>query len=85
MSGFKIKSQIKKLLQLFSRYDVPIIYVEDIVEYLECSRDVVENQLGLLYEEEFLMPVFNAHCGICGNITGTYESLRDLEAGMGIA
>lgn len=85
MSGAKLKRQIKKLLQLFSRYDIPFIYIEDIADYLECSRDLVEHELCPLYEEGVLKPVFNAHCGVCGNIMGTYESSRDLAVGMGIA
>lgn len=85
MNSRQTKSQTKKLLQFLSRYDIPVVYVEDIADFLGCSRDVVENVLGLLYEEGVLMPVFNAHCSICGNVMGTYESPRDVEVGTGIA
>ncbi len=86
MSSSKQKRQIRKLVQLLiKRYNAPSVYVEDIADCLECSRAVVEDELGMLYEEGVLKPVFEARCGVCGNIMATYESPRSLAAGMGIA
>jgi hypothetical protein len=39
---------------LTSRYDVSTVYVEDIADCLECARDVVEAELGLLWEQGIL-------------------------------
>jgi hypothetical protein len=48
MRDSKQKRQIRKLVQmLISRYNVSAVYVEDIVKCLECSQDVVEEELGL--------------------------------------
>jgi hypothetical protein len=85
MNSRQVKSHTRKLLQLLSRYDVPAVYVEDIADFLGSSRDAVEKELSLLCEDGFLWPVFNAHCGICGNIMGSYESPRGVEVGTGIA
>jgi hypothetical protein len=83
MSGSKQKRQIGKLVQmLIRRYDVSTVYVEDIADCLECSRDVVKNELGLLYEQGILEPVFELRCCLCGGIIATHESPRYLTGGM---
>jgi hypothetical protein len=49
MSRRNPRKQIRKLVQMLtSRYDVSTVYVEDIADCLECARDVVEAELGLL-------------------------------------
>jgi len=86
MSGSKQKRQIRKLVQLLiKRYNVTSIYTEDIADCLECSPDVVEDELGLLYEEWVLKPVFETRCGMCGNIISTYGSPCGVTVGLGIA
>lgn len=75
----KEKRQIRKLVQiLFGRYDVPSIYAGDIADCLECPLEMVEEELGLLYEEGILEPVFELHCRLCGSVIATHESPRYL-------
>ena len=58
MSRRNPKKQIRKLVQMLtSRYDVSTVYIEDIADCLECARDVVEAELGLLWEQGVLEPV----------------------------
>ncbi len=79
MNGSKPKRQIRKLVQLLiDRYDVSSVYVEDIADCLECARDVVEDELGLLWEQGILAPVFEVRCGLCGSVIATHESTRFL-------
>ena len=86
MNGSKNQRRIRKLVQLLiKKYNVPSIHAEDIADCLECSRDVVIDELGLLYEEGVLKPVFEAHCGVCGNIMASGESPRYLLWGLAIA
>lgn len=86
MSGSKLKRQIRKLVQLLiSRYNVSSVYVEDIADCLECSRDAVEDEFDLLWEQGILKPVFEVHYGLCGSIMATHESPRFLVEGTGMA
>jgi hypothetical protein len=79
----KQKRQIRKLVQiLFGRYDVPSIYAGDIAGCLECPLEMVEEELGLLYEEGVLEPVFELHCRLCGGVIATHESPRYLIGGL---
>jgi hypothetical protein len=83
MRDSKQKRQIRKLVQmLISRYNVSAVYVEDIVKCLECSQGVVEEKLGLLWEQEILEPVFELHCSLCDGIIAAHESPRYLVGGM---
>ncbi len=85
MSRRNPRKQIRKLVQmLISRYDASTVYIEDIADCLECSRDVVEAELGLLWEQGILEPVFELHCCLCGGVIATNESPRYL-VGRGMA
>ena len=85
MSRRNPRKQIRKLVQMLtSRYDVSTVYIEDIADCLECSQDVVEAELGLLWEQGILEPVFELHCCLCGGIIATHESPRYL-IGRGMA
>jgi hypothetical protein len=79
----KQRRQIRKLVQiLFGRYDVSSVHAGDIADCLECSLEMVEQELGLLYEEEILEPVFELHCRLCGGVIATHESPRYLIGGL---
>lgn len=77
----KQKRQIRKRI-LFGRYDVSAVYAGVIADCLECSLEMVEEELGLLYEEGILEPVFELRCLLCGGIIATHESPRYLIGGM---
>ncbi len=71
--------QIRKLVQLLiGRYDVLSVYAEDIADCLECSRDTVEEELGLLWERGILEPVLELRCCSCGGIIASHEFPRFL-------
>ena len=79
----KQRRQIRKLVQiLFDRYDVPSIYAVDIADSLECPLEMVMSELGLLYEDNILEPVFELHCRICGSVIAAHESPRYLIGGQ---
>lgn len=83
MSDRKSRRQIRKLVQLLiSRHGISSVYVEEIADCLECSRDVVEEELGLLWEQGILKPVFELHCCLCGVTIATHESPLFLAGGM---
>jgi hypothetical protein len=68
----KQRRQTRKLVQiLFGRHDVQSIYAGDIADCLECPLEMVEEELGLLYEEGVLEPVFELHCRLCGGVIAT--------------
>jgi len=71
----KHKRQIRSLIKLLhNRYNVFSVYTEDIANCLEYPRGLVESELHLLYEEGILEPVWELHCGNCGNVAISYES-----------
>lgn len=83
MSISQPERQIRKLVQmLISKYDVPAVYAGNLADCLECSQNVVEEELGLLHEEGILEPVFELRCYQCGGIVATHESLRYLVGGI---
>lgn len=79
----KQRRQIRNLVQiLFGRYGVSAVYAGEIAECLECSLEMVEEELGLLHEEGILESVFELRCRLCGGIIATHESPRYLIGGL---
>ncbi len=81
MSKNKYKRQIRKLVQLLIKYNVSSIYITDIAEYLQCSEEVVEDELYMLAEEGILQHVFELHCCVCDHVITSSESPTLLTGG----
>ena len=81
MSISKQKRQIRKLVQLlikrFDRDDVASISATDIANCLECSEDVAEDELVLLWEQGIVSPVYKIYCVACDSVMAYYEAPRD--------
>ena len=62
----KLNRDIKNLVQILLRNNVPAIYPAEIAHLLHCEAGTVEDILFRMVEEEKLDQAYELHCGDCG-------------------
>jgi len=69
----KLNRDIKSLIQILLRNNVPAIYPAEIAHLLHCDVEIIEDILFRMVEEEKLEQAYELHCGDCGEIMRVYE------------
>lgn len=70
----KIDRDLKDIIQILIRNNVPAIYPTEIAHLLHCKIEWVENMLFRMAEEELLEHRYELHCCQCGEIMSVLEA-----------
>ena len=69
----KFNRDIKNLIQILLRNNVPAIYPAELAHLLHCEEEIVEDILFRMVEEEKLEQAYELHCGDCGEVMWVFE------------
>ena len=74
----KFDRDIRNLIQILIRNNVPAIYPAEIAHLLRCKMEAVENVLFQMAEEEMLEHSYELHCCQCGEVMSVFEAPQRL-------
>ena len=74
----KFDRDLKSLIQILIRNNVPAIYPAEIAHLLHCEIERVDQVLFRMTEEELLEHSFELHCGECGEVMAVFEDHKEL-------
>ncbi|MDA8223900.1 MAG: hypothetical protein M0Z35_19845 [Desulfitobacterium hafniense] len=75
----KFNRDLKNIIQILIRNNVPAIYPAEIAHLLHCKIELVDNVLFRMVEEELLEHRYELHCCQCGEIMSVFEAPQLLE------
>lgn len=68
-----LNRDIKNIIQILLRNNVPAIYPAEIAHLLHCEAEIVEDILYRMVEEEKVEQTYELHCGECGEVMWVFE------------
>ena len=68
-----LNRDIKNIIQILLRNNVPAIYPTEIAHLLHCEAEIVEDILYRMVEDEKVEQAYELHCGECGEVMAVFE------------